>query len=310
MTFSTLAQAPAQTRVPRQLEETLRLALFNLFLAWRRTMSKVMLGILLGSYALLVLGILLVYALAVASNSDAVSVRDTVTFPLSLALPGGLVRYLAPLLTAILAGAVIGGEYAFGTHRLSLARGMSRAQVLAGQILSLAGIALITSLIMLVLGVLVGVTLGPALGSDLVIPYPDGWLQIAVYWLALSLNMWGYMLVALFFATLGRSAAAGIGGALGIFVGEFFLGYIVFPAISALLGALHLTRTADFFAQVPNLFFGHALGALVGYAQQGPIALGSAPTEPLALAIAVALVYCVGLIVGSYLLFQRRDIAE
>ncbi len=221
MTFSTLAMKPeARTRTPGPVEETLRLGMWNVFLAWRRTMSKVLLGLLLGAYALLVLSLLLLYALAVANSDEVTGVRAILTFPTSLALPGALVRYLAPIFAAILAGALVGGEYAFGTYRLSLARGNSRAQVLGGQILAMAFIALIVSALMLALGLLVGVTLGPLLGSDLVIPYPDGWVQILWYWLALSLNIWGYMLVALFFATWGRSAAAGIGGALGVFIVE------------------------------------------------------------------------------------------
>ncbi|HEX6817631.1 MAG TPA: ABC transporter permease subunit [Ktedonobacterales bacterium] len=312
MTFSTLAtKSPTPTWVRGPVEETLRLGLWNLFLAWRRTMSKVLLGVLLGAYALLVLGLLLLYVIAASNNSDVAPLRAPLTFPDSLMLTGGLVRYLAPLLAAILAGALIGGEYAFGTYRLSLARGNSRAQVLGGQVLALAFIALITSGLMLVIGLLVGVTLGPLLGSDLVIPYPDGWLQIAIFWLALSLNIWGYTLVALFFATLGRSAAAGIGGALGAFVVEFVLAVLVFPAIAAILGALHLTRTADFFAKVPYFFFGQSLGATVTYSQLHPIQLASSPpNEPLALALVVVLIYCAALIAGSYALFKQRDIAE
>src|SRR5581483_2036827 len=125
---------------------------------WRRTMSKVLIGLLVGAYALLVLGLLLLYALAVSNNANASSIRDTLTFPTSLVISGAVVRYLAPLFAAILTGALVGGEYAFGTHRLSLARGNSRAQVLGGQILAMAFIALIVSLLMLALALLVGVT--------------------------------------------------------------------------------------------------------------------------------------------------------
>jgi ABC-type transport system involved in multi-copper enzyme maturation permease subunit len=285
--------------------------MWNVFLGWRRTMSKVLLGLLLGAYALLVLGLLLLYALAAANGDNVTGVRGLLTFPTSLALPGALVRYLAPIFAAILAGALVGGEYAFGTYRLSLARGSSRAQVLGGQILAMAFIALIVSALMLALGLLVGVTLGPLLGSDLVIPYPDGWVQILWYWLALSLNIWGYMLVALFFATLGRSAAAGIGGALVVFIVEIVLTLLVFPLVTVILGALHLTYAADIFSQAPNFLLGHALAAVVTYSQLRPIQLApDAPTEPFAAALLVALVYCAALIAASYAIFKQRDIAE
>src|SRR5579884_1480769 len=200
MTVNTLATAPAQqTRTPGPVEETLRLAQWNLYLAWHRSMTKVLLSVLLAAYVVLVLLALLVYAVAGGTGVDLVTLRNSIVFPLSLAQVGVVMHYIAPALGAILAGTLIGSEYAYGTHRLSLARGNSRAQVLGGQVLSLALLAMITSAAMLALGLLVGVALAPLLGGDLVIPYPDGWAQIALYWLALSLNVWGYMLVALFF---------------------------------------------------------------------------------------------------------------
>src|SRR5579884_2295093 len=109
MSFSTLTAKPnTQTRTPGPLEETLRLGLWNLYLAWRRTMSKVLLGLLVGAYALLVLGLLLLYALAASSTADTSSIRDTLTFPTSLVISGAVVRYLAPLFAAILTGALVG----------------------------------------------------------------------------------------------------------------------------------------------------------------------------------------------------------
>ena len=300
MTFSTLATKPeARMRTPGPVEETLRLGMWNVFLAWRRTMSKVLLGLLLGAYALLVLSLLLLYALAVANGDDGAGVRAILTFPTSLALPGALVRYLAPIFAAILAGALVGGEYAFGTYRLSLARGTVARRCWAAH--SRDGLHRADRLaLLLALGLLVGVTLGPLLGSDLVIPYPDGWVQILWYWLALSLNIWGYMLVALFFATWGRSAAAGIGGALGVFIVEIVLALLVFPLVTVILGALHLTHAADIFAQAPNVLFGHALAAVVTYSQLRPIQLASdAPTEPFAAALLITLIYCAVLIAAG-----------
>ncbi len=311
MTIGMLANPSVATRRTRSwLLATWRLALWDLYLAWRRVMSKVLLGLLLGAYGLVVIGVVLVYADATINRSEsAAAIRDAVTFPHALAAPSYLLRFLGPLLTAILAGAVVGGEYGFGTHRLSLSRGMSRGQVLAAQVMALALIALMTAGGLLLIAAVFGVTLGPALGSDLIIPLPDGWLQLPLFWLALSLNLWGYMLVALFFATLGRSAASGIGGALGLLLVELVLNAVL-AVVAVVLLSLHRDGAASVVRAMPQLFPGNALGSLVDGAGVGPIQLTSAPGEALWLALVVALIYCAGLIAGSYLLFRVRDVTD
>jgi ABC-type transport system involved in multi-copper enzyme maturation permease subunit len=312
MTLEMLANPLAATAPARGwLLATWRLARWDVRLAWRRAMAKVLLGLLLGAYVLVVLFVLLIYAEALAGQvSGASTLRDLLTYPQALALPGYLLRFLGPLVTAILAGALVGAEYGFGTHRLSLSRGMSRAQVLVAQVASLALIALAAAGMVLLLAALVGVTLGPALGSDLIIPLPDGWLQICVYWLALGFNLWAYMLVALFFATLGRSAAAGIGGALGLVLVELVLTFIIAPIIAFIVASENLDGLAQVVSDAPKLLLFNALGALDTYAGLGPITLMSDPTEPLWLALAVVAVFCAGLIGGSYLLFRLRDVTD
>jgi ABC-type transport system involved in multi-copper enzyme maturation permease subunit len=312
MTLEMLAN-PATASAPARgwLLATWRLALWDLRLAWRRVMAKVLLGLLLGAYVLVALFVLLIYAEALAGQvSGASMIRDLLTFPQALALPGYLLRFLGAPFAAILAGALVGAEYGFGTHRLSLSRGMSRAQVLVAQMSSLALIALAAAGMVLLLAALVGVTLGPALGSDLIIPLPDGWLQIGVYWLALALNLWVYMLVAHFFATLGRSAAAGIGGALGMILVELVLTFIIVPIIAIIVASENLESLAQVVSGAPQLLLGNAIGALVAYAGLGPITLMSDPAESLWLALVVVAVFCAGLIGGSYLLFRLRDVTD
>jgi len=311
VTIDMLANPSVATRRTRSwLLATWRLALWDLYLAWRRVMSKVLLGLLLGGYGLIVLAVVLVYADAAINQSEgAAAIRDAVTFPHSLAAAGYLLRFPGLVLTAILAGALVGGEYSFGTHRLSLSRGMSRGQVLAAQVMALALIALMTAGGLLLIASVVGVTLGPALGSDLIIPLPDGWLQLAFFWLALALHLWGYMLVALFFATLGRSAASGIGAALGLLLVEIVLNPIL-VVVAALLLSLNRNGAASIVSAIRQLFLGNALGTLVDGAGASPIHLTNEPGQSIWLAFIVALIYCVGLIAGSYLLFRVRDVTD
>jgi ABC-type transport system involved in multi-copper enzyme maturation permease subunit len=310
MTIGMLANPAAQTATARNwLLETWRLTIFNLYLAWRRIMSKVLLGLFCGAYVLVLVIVLLIYAGTVASHADgADAIRDLVTFPTSLIIPGYVIRMIGPLLICILAGTLIGSEYGFGTYRLSLSRGMSRAQVLAAQVATLALLALLVAGGLLLLGTLVGVTLGPLLGSDLLIPDLLGALQIVLFWLALSLNLFVYMLVAHLFATVGRSAVAGVGGALGLILVELVV-TIVLSAV-ALFVATRNPAAGQALATATTLLPGNSLGALVQYAGQAPIQLTSGTSESLVQALLVPLIYCALLITGSYLLFRLRDVTD
>jgi ABC-type transport system involved in multi-copper enzyme maturation permease subunit len=310
MTIGMLANPAAQTTMGRGwLLETWRLAVFNLYLAWRRFMSKVLLTVFCSAFALAMVIVLLIYALAVASHSDgADAMRDLVTFPTSLIIPGYVIRLLGPLLICILVGTLIGGEYGFGTYRLSLSRGMSRAQVLTAQVVMLALLALGVAGGLLVVGMLVGVTLGPLLGSDLFIPDLAGVLQIVLFWLALALNLLLYMLVALFFATLGRSAAVGVGGALGLILVEFVVNLALGAVI--LVVATRNPVAARVLSGATTLLPGNSLGALVNYAGMGPIHLTSGTSVSLAQALLVPLLYGALLIAGSFLLFRLRDMTD
>jgi hypothetical protein len=116
------------------------------------------------------------------------------------------------------------------------------------------------------------------------------------------------MLVALFFATLGRSAAAGIGGALGLILLEFVVNLALGAVI--LVVATRNAVAARVLAGATSLLPGDSLGALVTYAGMGPIHLTSGTAVSLAQALLVPLLYGALLLMGSYLLFRRRDVTD
>jgi ABC-type transport system involved in multi-copper enzyme maturation permease subunit len=310
MTITMLSTGAATRRATGGwLAETWRLTWWNVFLAWRRLMSKILMGILLGGYGI-VFGIMIL--LSNLSSNDA-GVRDALTFPLSLGIAGGVVRELGPWLVCVLAGAVIGGEYGFGTHRLTLSRGMSRSQTLTAQVAAFALIALITTAGMLLAATLLGLVTGPLLGADLVAPTSDGWLQLVGYWLALSLNLWGYMLIAGFFATLGRSSAAGIAGGVGYILVEGVAVSVLAVAVAVVAISSRSLDAATQAAMIANWLPGGSLGALVGLAAAGPIDLSfGAPAAAISVwqAVLVPLGYCAVLIGASYAFFRFRDITD
>jgi ABC-type transport system involved in multi-copper enzyme maturation permease subunit len=307
----------------------------NLYLAWRRAMSKVLLLILLGLFGLIIGLIVIAYNAEVgaplsafsecprgATNCPQISdaqleqvkeqrlaaIRETVTFPSSLGLVGGYTGFVGALLIAILAGTLIGSEYGLGTLRLSLTRGLGRVQVLAGQVIAIAALALVASVGMLLVGVLVGVTIGPAIGGTIPNVTAEGARELIVYGLALSLQLFVYALIALGFATLGRSAAAGIGGAIGLLFLEFVATNIVFPIVGALVAG----DWGERITHIPDWFPANNIGALTAHAGEAPISLTqvSSSTLDLTHAALVVAVYVVVLIGGSYALFRLRDVTD
>ncbi len=335
----TIDSVVAQTSLRQEVQDNPVVSLWtltrvNLYLAWRRAMSKVLLAILLGLFALIVGFIVIEYNAVSNAPASAIvecgprdpqcpqqtpaqleqrkqarldNIRSNVTFPDSLGLAGGYTGFVGALLIAILAGTLVGSEYGLGTLRLSLSRGLGRVQVLAAQVVGLAVLALITGLGMLLVGVLLGVTIGPALGGIIPTLTAEGARELMVYGLALSLQLFVYALIALGFATLGRSAAAGIGGAIGL----LFLETIATPIFRGIGGALggdwggRLQHTPDFFPY-------NNLGSLITWASNAPIALNQSDSNTLDLphAALVMAAYVVVLIGGSYALFRLRDVTD
>jgi ABC-type transport system involved in multi-copper enzyme maturation permease subunit len=315
------------------LLQTLRLVRFDLFQAWRRVMAKVLLGILVGLFALVVLFVLLAYtstsAVSVAPggqpdqqqtlNAAAELLRDELTFPGTLGLTLGYTGFIGVILLCILAGALVGGEYGSGTIRLSLSRGVARGQALAAKIGALAVLAVVVVGLMLLLGTLVGFTLGPALGGTPAGVPAGGWTQLLASWGATSLRLFAYGLIALFLATVGRSAAAGIGGSIGFLVVEVVLQPILLAVASFLSG------TASTLVQiVVNALLRTNADIVTSAAQQGPLQLTPTPSGAagaVATASAIAqptpsqalltmLLWCAVLVAGSYLLLRGRDVTE
>jgi ABC-type transport system involved in multi-copper enzyme maturation permease subunit len=257
-------------------------------------------------------------SLQTATNEE----LQILSFPTILGWTGGYTGFMGIILLCTLAGAVVGGEYSFGTQRLALSRGASRAQVLAGQVGALAILALGTAGMMLIIGTLTGFTLGPALGATLSGIGPDGALQILAFWLVTSLHLFAYALIALLLATLGRSTAAGIAGSLG---------YVLFEAIA--LGiistvALVLVASGSAFGDVLNhvqdFFLGPNLSGLLSGIDQSPLDLGGGGSSASAASaggltpyvipplqgLIASILYCVLLVGLSYWVLRKRDVTH
>ncbi|HEY7350667.1 MAG TPA: ABC transporter permease subunit [Ktedonobacterales bacterium] len=339
------------------LSHTWRLTSWNLKIARRRLMSKILLAILLGGFLPVLAVVLLAYAAestvttttvsppcptvvatgqpgntgpgSVAPPCDPNSVPpqqqqssqnadfQLLTFPAILIIVGSYTGFMGVILLCILAGALIGNEYSFGTQRLALSRGVSRAQLLAGQVAALAILALAVVGFMLIIGSLAGFTIGPLLGGSIPAIPADGLLQILGFWLVISLQLFAYSLIALLLATLGRSTAAGIAGSLGYVLFEI----IALPIVALIAGALIRTSFGDVLEAMPDFFLGPNISGLLSGVNQSPLDLGggtssggggdlTASVINPGQGLLVSLLYCVLLAGLSYWALRKRDVTH
>ena len=355
--------SPAPTASGGWLLQTARLTGWMLFLARRRLIGKVLLGVLIGVFLLIVAITMIIYfetanaqvssgsncqtvvqppgtsssstapgggasttvvcqqpsqaqiqqqqqAQQQAQQQGADAVRDaTLVFPSDLVVAGTYTSYMGVFLICIMAGALVGGEYGYSVLRLSISRGVSRSQHFIAQSAALAILSLAVAAVMLLLGALIGVTIGPALGGSLLAPSLRGVGELIVYWLALGLNLFVYTLIAQCFATLGKSALAGIGVPLAYLLLEVVAGAII-SVIGTVL-TLAQNPSGPFVQHIPDWFLGTNVGSLVKDAGQYPynLAFGTAPVSTTH-ALLVTLAYCAALIAVGYLVFRSRDITD
>jgi ABC-type transport system involved in multi-copper enzyme maturation permease subunit len=234
--------------------------------------------------------------------------RAAMTFPESLGTAGSYISFMGVILLCILAGSLIGGEYGFGTVRLALSRGVGRAQMIVAQVEALAVLALGLAAAILILGAIAGLIVGPSLGATIPSIPGGGWLEIAGYWLAVSLNLFAFELVAFFIATLGRSTAAGIAASLGYVLLEGIVGGILVAISKAVPGDI-----SGFLGHVPEWFLGINAAAVNTNVAQSPVDLGVSTSSVIVQlatwrGLLVTLGYCVLLAGLSYLLVRQRDV--
>ena len=334
------ASAPAQSTAPAPsgiwITEVLRLTRWELYLAWRRAMAKVLIILLVVFYAITVGFLCFVTAQIINQPlqtgqcppnavgcqepsqqelereraAEITPLTDQLTFPTSLGFAASFTRVAGLILICILAGALVGSEYGYSTQRLAFSRGTSRLQMLVAQGLALAVISMIVAAGMLALGALVGVIVGPAFGLAVSAPSFGGWMEIFKFFLAFAFSLFAYTIVALGAATLGKSTAAGIGLALGYIVLEFILSGIL-SGIGQILTAAG-NSIGQTLQHIPDWFLGNNVGAVMGHAGQYPIGLAADPGPDLTLArtLIVSLIYCAVFVGGSYLLLSRREVTE
>ena len=210
------------------------------------------------------------------------------------------------VLGIILAGALVGGEYSLGTIRLLFTRGPSRLQFLLARLVVLAISAIPTILFLLLLGTVIGTVMAQlaGIGTGLSALTADRSGHLILYLLLGMLYWVAYMLMALFFGTVGRSTVAGVVGPLIWLALEPLLGNIL-----TVLARNTSDGLSDFLKALPDYFLGtnltsllHNQGHALSFSDPGPYADGHS-----LLVIAVYLILFVGV---AGLLTVRRDVTQ
>jgi ABC-type transport system involved in multi-copper enzyme maturation permease subunit len=210
------------------------------------------------------------------------------------------------VLGIIVAGALVGGEYSLGTVRLMFTRGPTRVQFLLAKIVVLAIYVIPMILFLMLLGTVIGAVMAhlAGIGTGLSFFTTATFGHLVLYLLLGMLYWFAYMLMALFFGTVGRSTVAGIVGPLIWLAIEPLLSNIIAVLTSNWSGGL-----SDFLKAIPDYFLGnnltsllHNQGNALSFANPGAYANGHS--------LLVIAVYLLVFVVVSCWLTVRRDVTQ
>jgi ABC-type transport system involved in multi-copper enzyme maturation permease subunit len=258
----------------------------------QRAMSKILLLI---AILIMIITFLLPALGALANNSSssqtsciidhhghqhctAVSLQDTarqamkeaisapLRLPNSLSLSVTVINFVGTISLIILTGSIVGSEYGLGTIRLMLTRGPTRTQFFLAKIGTIIICILITLFLLIPVGIIVGalfnLTIGIAINFSF---FTAEWVAHAIlYVLTAALGLFVYAMIALCLATLGKTTAAGMAGALIWWFFESVLGTVL-TAIGDLLGKGPI---GSFLQSIPDYFIGNNISALHDHQNQ------------------------------------------
>lgn len=183
---------------------------------------------------LVLLGVLALVYLGVGGSARTIpaeergSLEGLLSFPAAYGSLAGILVNAAGIAGAALAGVVAGSEWSWGTFRVALARGASRAGYVVATVTALAILALVGWPLLLAAGVvfvgvggfLGGFPLGDPLAADGIARLPV--LIAAGWWAIVALTGIGFGVA---FAT--RSQVAGIGAVVGLLLAEQLAAVVV-----------------------------------------------------------------------------------
>jgi ABC-type transport system involved in multi-copper enzyme maturation permease subunit len=285
----------------------LRLIGVELYKIRRRMLSKVLASIaIVAAIGIFLLDFLLALLFSSGSSQLASAIAEQLRFPLSLGVAVQTALTVGQILIITLAGIIVGEEYGVGTVRLMFTRGPTRIQFLLAKIGALIICNVIGVLGMILLGLLTGQIVTPFLTVHQSFDFLSAaWIGHALLLvLSLLLGLTVYALMALFFATLGKTTAAGIGITL-----VWVLVIEVLGGTLGLVGKAMQGAVGDVLVAIPRCLIGPNVDALLQnqnhYLFSSP--LSDVPDVQALLILAFYIALFVGL---SWWITVRRDVTN
>ena len=213
----------------------------------------------------------------------------------------GFASFFGPFIAVILAAAVIGGEYGWGTLRPVLSRGAGRWPFLTSKVVV---VLLVTAAILVILSVTVAIS---GFIAEAVLTDPESEGYGAISWVDLLMlygrSVYGflpYIMLALFVVVLSASNGVGIGLSLGYYIAETI---ILVPILNAFDWSDHVFA----FLLGPNVSAWEAVPRGADDPFSTIATIGGIPE--MAHGFIFVTIYAVVLGAAALALFLRRDIA-
>ena len=266
----------------------------ELFKIRKRLMTWILLAVFVG---FIILDFMFSYLAVTSLRNDEgfAFLKNALQFPEAFTMAFSVTQSIGIMLLIILAAALVGNEYGWGTVNQVISRQGKRGSYISAKVVAL----IITTLFLVLIGLIVGTLLSifttsklaGGLNWDFFTLSFAGSLIKMFGWTAFTIMV--YVLLAMLFATLGRSVIAGIGGAFGY----YFIESILVAILDNASGWVH---------RIPDYLIGHNMAALLYIERGGHFSTASPPSG--LHATIVILVYAAVFLGLIFYLFRRQDL--
>lgn len=286
----------------------IRLIGAEIFKLRKRTMTTVLLFVLIGILVIIYLLLLAISKVNLPADlprghQGLQEIKNLLGLPVALPIALSMLASFGSVLSVILMASAVGNEYNWRTIRTVLICSESRFKLLIAKLIAVILFVFLGMLIGLAVGFIMSLITTAIGGYSFDFSFFTGsyaWDQFLQFWRTMY-SLAPYLLLGFLFAIVGRSAMPGI--ALGI--GVFFLESII-TAFMTLAGGW-IAKVPDYLliANARALSTSSSLPQTIGAGFYGDNAAG-APT--LAHAFLTLGIYSVVFLVISFYLFRKRDV--
>jgi ABC-type transport system involved in multi-copper enzyme maturation permease subunit len=276
----------------------------ELFKLRKRTMSKVLIIILVGIIALVNLLLLAISKVDLPGGGPGMgNIQDFLGLSAAVPFALSLIASFGSVLAIILTASSLGNEYNWKTIRMALISSESRFKFLTAKLVSLAILVLIGMLIGVIAGFIMGLITTGLGGYAYNFSFATGsyfWDQFVQFWRTFYVIL-PYALLGFLMAIVGRSAMPGISAGIGV----FFLESII---------TTFMRLAGGWIAKVPDYLLSANLNAITALNNlpqgfRGGTGGGTLEVYPSVTHAFITLgIYALAFLALGYYLFKKRDV--